>query len=242
MTTEIVPYQQMERMAATVAKSGLFGMKTQEQALSLMLLSQAEGIHPMIAVRDYHIIQGRPSLKTDTMLARFQAAGGKVEWHALTDAKAEATFSHPQGGSVRLSWDMERAKKAQLDQRDNWKNYQRAMLRSRLISEGIRTVFPGVIAGAYTPEEIEAIETVEPAGVTAEQRIDRVTGAPMEQAIVDAHLNDIKNAPDMTALKTLYQEAYKAAKAIGDDKRTNSFVLAYEARKGELSDASKAAA
>jgi len=84
VSNEIVPYQQLERMATTVAKSGLFGMKTPEQALSLMLLSQAEGIHPMIAVRDYHIIQGRPSLKTDTMLARFQAAGGKVEWHALT--------------------------------------------------------------------------------------------------------------------------------------------------------------
>jgi hypothetical protein len=29
------------------------------------------------------------------------------------------------------------------------------MLRSRCISEGIRTVFPGVLVGTYTPEEVE---------------------------------------------------------------------------------------
>lgn len=240
MSNEVIPYQQMERMAATVAKSGLFGMKTADQALSLMMLSQAEGIHPMIAVRDYHIIQGRPSLKTDTMLARFQAAGGKVDWHSLTDAKAEATFSHPQGGSVRLSWDMERAKKAQLDQRDNWKNYARAMLRSRLISEGVRTVFPGVIAGAYTPEEIEAIETVEPASVSGAQRVDAQTGVPLSQEVVDGHMSAISNATSADALKRAFQEAYKLARDSSDNVRVNSFTLAYEARKGELND--KAAA
>jgi hypothetical protein len=36
MSTEIVPYQQIERMAATVAKSGLFAVKTQEAAVSLI--------------------------------------------------------------------------------------------------------------------------------------------------------------------------------------------------------------
>lgn len=237
MSTEVVPYQQMEKMAVTVAKSGLFGMKTSEQALSLMLLSQAEGIHPMIAVRDYHIISGRPSLKTDTMLARFQAAGGSVEWHTLTDAKAEATFSHPQGGKVKLDWTMERAKKAQLDQRDNWKNYPRAMLRSRLISEGIRSTFPGVIAGAYTPEEIEAIETVEPAHVTAAERIEKIEGVPLSQEVVEGHITAINSAKTMDTLKRAFQEAFKEARDSKDEVRVNSFTLAYEARKGELRDA-----
>ena len=76
----LVPYQDMERMAAVIAQSGLFGVKNQTQALALMLLAQAEGMHPATAARDYHVIQGKPSLKADTMLARFQAAGGKVDW------------------------------------------------------------------------------------------------------------------------------------------------------------------
>jgi hypothetical protein len=32
------------------------------------------------------------------------------------------------------------------------------MLRSRCISEGIRTVFPGVVVGTYTPEEVQDMD------------------------------------------------------------------------------------
>ena len=35
-----------------------------------------------------------------------------------------------------------------------WQQYPRAMLRARLLSEGIRTVFPEVVCGVYTPEEV----------------------------------------------------------------------------------------
>jgi hypothetical protein len=125
-----------------------------------MFIAQAEGLHPAIAARDYHIVQGRPTLKADAMLARFQTAGGKVEWHELSDTKAEATFSHPAGGAVRLSWDSARAKQAGLSvEKDNWKKYPRAMLRARLVSEGVRTVYPGCVVGTYTPEEAEEFDT-----------------------------------------------------------------------------------
>jgi len=119
-----------------------------------MLIAQAEGRHPASAAQDYHIIQNRPSLKADTMLARFQAAGGKVKWTAYTDTKVAGDFSHPQGGTVSVDWDMERAKKAGLGTKDNWKHYPRSMLRARVISEGVRTVYPAVLGGMYTPEEV----------------------------------------------------------------------------------------
>jgi len=146
----------IERMADYIVKSGLFGMSKREQAISLMLLSQAEGLHPMKAIQEYHIIQGRPAMRADAMLARFQKAGGRVEWHELTDTKARATFSHPQGGSVTIEWTVQMARQAGLFDKtgSNWKRYPRAMLRARVISEGIRTIYPGVIAGIYTPEEI----------------------------------------------------------------------------------------
>jgi len=104
MNTNIVPVADIERMAGAVARSGLFGVKTQEQAMALMLIAQAEGMHPAIAARDYHIIQGRPALKADAMLARFQQAGGKVEWREYTDTKVIGVFSHPSGGSVSVEW------------------------------------------------------------------------------------------------------------------------------------------
>lgn len=35
------------------------------------------------------------------------------------------------------------------------------MLRARVISEGIRTVYPGCIAGTYTPEEVQDFQPAE---------------------------------------------------------------------------------
>jgi hypothetical protein len=157
MMSNLIPVNDIQTMALAVVKSGLFGMKTVEQATALMLIAQAEGYHPALAARDYHIIQGRPTLKAETMMARFQQQGGKVEWKTLTDTEVTAVFSHPSGGSASITWTLEQAKKAGLTNKDNWKNYPRAMLRARVVSEGIRTVFPGVVLGVYTPEEVQDI-------------------------------------------------------------------------------------
>jgi hypothetical protein len=154
---QLIPVNDIQTMAVAVVKSQLFGMKTVEQATALMLIAQAEGYHPALAARDYHIIQGRPTLKAETMMARFQQQGGKVEWKTLTDTEVTAVFSHPSGGSASITWTFEQAKKAGLTNKDNWKNYPRAMLRARVVSEGIRTVFPGVVLGVYTPEEVQDI-------------------------------------------------------------------------------------
>ena len=180
----IVGLNQLEKAADYVVKSGLFGVTKKEQAVALMLLAQAEGMHPMRAIQEYHIIQGRPAMRTDAMLARFQRAGGKVTWHELNDKKAKATFEHPQGGKVTIEWTIEMAKRAGLldKQGSNWLKYPRAMLRARVISEGIRTVFPGVIVGIYTPEEVQDFaEPVEAQVVENGEIINKETGEIVEE-------------------------------------------------------------
>jgi hypothetical protein len=157
MSNALVPVADIEKMAVAIAKSKMFGMKTPEEAFALMLIAQAEGMHPAIAARDFHVIQGRPTLKADAMMARFQQAGGKVQWDVYTDAEVTGTFSHPAGGSLKLTWTYAQASKIGLTGKDNWRNYPRAMLRARCISEGIRTVYPGCVVGTYTAEEIEEI-------------------------------------------------------------------------------------
>jgi hypothetical protein len=168
MSTALVPVADIEKMAGAIAKSKMFGMKTTEEAFALMLIAQAEGMHPAIAARDYHVIQGRPTLKADAMLARFQNAGGKVQWDVYTDAEVTGTFSHPQGGSLKLTWTFAQAKSIGLTGKDNWKNYPRAMLRARCISEGIRTVYPGCVVGTYTAEELEEIPKAKDMGMVEE--------------------------------------------------------------------------
>lgn len=153
----VVPFDEMTKMAASIVKSKLFGFETQEQALAIMMIAQAEGRHPALAARDYHIIQNRPALKADAMLARFQAGGGVVEWTAYSDDKVSGKFSHPAScpRPIEIVWTLEQAKRIGLANKDNWRKYPRAMLRSRVISEGVRTVYPGIAVGVYTVEEVQ---------------------------------------------------------------------------------------
>ena len=141
-------------MAKAIAESKLFGIQTPAQALALGLLCQAEGRHPAEAARDYHIINGKPSLKSEAMLARFQQAGGKVDWHEYTHEAVSGTFTHPQGGSLKVSWTMQDATRAGLTGNPTWKKFPRQMLKARCISEAVRGIFPGVLSGLYAPEEV----------------------------------------------------------------------------------------
>jgi hypothetical protein len=230
--TNLVPFGDMERMALAIAKSGLFGMKTPEQALALMSIAQAEGMHPASAARDYHVIQGRPALKCDAMLARFQAAGGRVEWTAYTDQKVAAKFSHPQGGTVEVDWDQPRAKAAGLLNKENWKSYPRQMLRARVISEGVRTVFPGATGVMYTAEEVQDMVDETPKDVTP----------PPAPTVIDEgeradHLAAIEGAADLADLKRAYSTAFAAAKQCGDLDALNDFERAKDARKSALQEA-----
>ena len=151
----LVPLQDITQMAEVAAGSKMFGFKNPQEAMAIMLLCQAENLHPAVAMRDYHVIQGRPALKADAMLARFQQAGGSVNWKDYTDEKVTGVFSHPSGGSLEVSWSLAQAKSIGIANKDNWRNYPRAMLRARCVSEGIRSVYPGCVVGVYTPEEIQ---------------------------------------------------------------------------------------
>lgn len=162
MTQDIVQYtvNDIRQIGETIAKSKLFGVNTPEQAIALCMVAHAEGRHPAMAAKDYDIIQNKPAKKAEAMLRDFQAAGGKVEWHELTNEVAIATFSHPSGGSFKCDWNMARAAAAGLNGKDNWKKFPRAMLRSRCVSEGVKTIYPAATSGMYTPEEVRDFEPV----------------------------------------------------------------------------------
>ena len=149
--------QDLSQMARAFAASGLFGCKTEAQAFALMLVAQAEGRHPATVAQDYDIIGGRPAIRANSALARFQAAGGSIRWIERNDKAVEAEFSHPQGGTLSVRWDMDRAAKAGLTGKDNWKHYPAQMLSARVASEGVRAVFPACLNGMYVVEEVRDI-------------------------------------------------------------------------------------
>lgn len=151
-------FDEIMRMAETIAKSRLFGVTQVDQVVALMLMAEAEGRHVASAMQDYSVIQGKPSLKAEAMLARFQQAGGKVKWTELSDTRCAAIFSHSQCEPVEIDWDMQRARQAGLGGKDMWKKFPRQMLRARVISEGVRTAYPGALGGMYAAEEVMDFE------------------------------------------------------------------------------------
>jgi hypothetical protein len=149
----------IETMAKAITKSGLFGIKSPDQAVALMLVAQSEGRHPASVASEFDIIQGRPALKSQAALARFQAAGGKIQWTSRGPTKCAAKFSHAQGGELEITWTMDRANAAGLTGKQTWKQYPDQMLSARVVAEGVRAVFPACLNGVYLAEEVQDFDS-----------------------------------------------------------------------------------
>lgn len=196
MANEMVPLEQIGMMAKAVSDSGLFGIKSEAAAFSLMCIAQADGIPPIKAAVQYHIIDGKPALKSEAMLARFQASGGKIRWKERTPQRCTLWLSHPQAGEIEVTWDIERAKAAGLAGRNTWKAYPAQMMSARCISEGIRALYPACVGGFYTPEEVRDFDAPPPstqpespkpaqAAKTAMPKTKATNPAPQEAEIVE---------------------------------------------------------
>jgi hypothetical protein len=153
--SNIVAVQDMAVMADSIVKSGFYGFKTKEQVMAVMLVAQAENKHPASVVQEYDIIQGKPALKSQAILARFQLSGGSVQWDELTPKRVIGTFKHPQGGTLTVEWTIEMARQAGI-YRDGsgWSKYPEDMLRARVISRAVRSIYPACILGHYATEEV----------------------------------------------------------------------------------------
>lgn len=152
----IIPYDDMWRMATAIHKSGMFNLKTPEAAISLFLLAQAEGLHPMTALRRFHILSdGRASMRSDAMLADFRMkAGGTVKW-LRHDHEAAVGLWKVGDYELQIGFTIEEARAAgYVKPGSGWMKDPGAMLRARCISRAIRMMAPEVVAGLYTPEEL----------------------------------------------------------------------------------------
>jgi len=228
-TAPAMTVSDVEKVASAIAKGGLFGSKDPYAVLTLCLLAQAEGQHPAVVFRDYHIISGKPAKKAEAMLRDFINAGGKIEWHALTDELADATFSHPSGGTARISWDHARAVKAQIAGNAMYKKYPRQMLRSRAISEGVRTIYPGATSGLYVPEETSTFDppvedqTHEAANDATDELTDAQRRPAPREKLDGPHTSAtaLKKAVDEIITKVRAAESEETLEAIKHDhKRT----------------------
>lgn len=156
------PIEAIKVMGAMIAESGMFGCQKHEQGMVLAMQCLAEGKAPLELAKTYHIVEGKLSMRADAMLGRFLTTGGKVKWLERSNEKVSANFSHGDNENVLIEASLEDMKKngVAMDKtgkylKANWQKFPRQMLTARVISEGVRLLAPQLIAGVYTPEEVQ---------------------------------------------------------------------------------------
>ena len=186
----------MQSMASAIAKSGLFGMKSPEQALALGLLAVSENKPFASICAEYDVIQGRPALKSQACLARFQQAGGTIQWIKRTDKECTLEGKHPAGGTLQVTWTLDRANAAGLTGKQNWKTYPCAMLSARCVAELVRALYPACLNGVYLAEEVQDFDTkplrIEKPVVAAEPEPEVITA---DADVIAVEINEALEPP-----------------------------------------------
>lgn len=196
MSNEIAKYapqmslNDVRELAKEVVASKLFpGFDTVPAVVTLMMLSQAEGKPPIMVLRQYDFIKGKPAKKAMAILAEYLGKGGKVDFSKeRTNNAVTGVFTHPSGQVDTVRWTIDDARNAGLVSQDNnWKKYPRRMLTWRVATEGVGIQMPGIIVGIDVAEEMVDDETG-PASVfdkLSEPAQAKLSGTTVTGQIVD---------------------------------------------------------
>jgi hypothetical protein len=140
-----------------IAASGMFGVGTPAAGYMIAMHCYLTRTSPLDWARTFHIIEGKQTMRADTILARFREAGGRVEWKKMGDEadadRAEAKFTF-EGKSYSIAYTLAEAEKAGLASRSIWRKNPGEMMRARLASKAVRMLAPETIAGVYCPEDL----------------------------------------------------------------------------------------
>jgi hypothetical protein len=120
------------------------------------------GLTPMMAIRGICVIKGRPTLYAATMVAVVLGRGVAEYFECIEDSATSVTYETKRVGGKnpqRATWTLDDAKRAHLAG-DNWSKFPSDMLHARCMSRLARRVYPDVLAGIYTPDEIENITPI----------------------------------------------------------------------------------
>jgi hypothetical protein len=152
--------QTYKELGAIFVQSGFLPVtvKTPVQAITIMAKGKELGLGPMQSFSMISVIQGKPTLSAEGMLAIiYRDMPNAVINFIQSDAKV-CVIEAKRGNNDafnKFSFTMDEAKVAGLTRNQTWTSYPTAMLRARCISSMARAKFPDCIAGcSYTPEEL----------------------------------------------------------------------------------------
>ncbi len=139
---------------------------TPQAVLSTIMLGRELGLPAMGSLRSVHIIEGKHSLSADVMVALVLRSGFAEYFEPISFSETEATFETHRKGSrnpVRLTHTIDMAQKAWSKTTDawlksGWGRNPTDMLVARAKARLARMIYPDLLAGLYTPEELRDIQ------------------------------------------------------------------------------------
>lgn len=191
----------MVQQADLLVKSGFLpnSIRTPQQAVAIMMMGRELEIGPWAAFNGINVIQGKPTISPQLMLALINRSGELEDMTVEGDDKACTVTMTRKGRSPHgETFTMKDAAAQGLANKGNWQKMPATMLKWRAVSACSRVVFPDVIIGFYTPEEIDA-----------DVIVDMETGEVIEHSAPPQHT--ARRAEVVEASATLY----------GDDEDTD---------------------
>lgn len=214
------PIEAVKVMGEMIAGSGMFGCTKVEQGMVLAMQCLAEGKPPLELAKTYHILDGKLAMRADAMLGRFLATGGEVQWVRRDNDVVEALWSYGKSKDIPIKCTIEDMKSngVAMDKsgkflKTNWQRHPRQMLTARVISEAVRLLAPQLVAGVYTPEEVQDFVNENKAPVSIAPKVAALPAVavqeePKDRSKLDQRLHDLLLIHEPRATQELVRLGY----------------------------------
>jgi hypothetical protein len=153
--------EDVERLAKIATDSGLTRVRKASEAAVILLTGRELGLAPMQSLRGIYVVNGTPVLSADLLVAVVRRSGLCASWRVVESTPERCTISTLRQGeseATTKTWTIADAKRAQVTSKPIWGQYPAQMLRHRCAADLAREVYPDVVLGLYTPEELERAE------------------------------------------------------------------------------------
>lgn len=176
--TVILPdeWRVMTQQAEALVGSGFLpqSVNTVQKAVAIMTLGRELGIGAWAALSSVNVIQQKPTVSPQLMLALINCSGQLEDMLMSDDGQACTVTMKRRGRTAHThSFSMQDAAAMGLSNKDNWKKQPAIMRQWRAVAACARVVFADVVLGLYTPEEMGADVIADEQGNMTIVRVER---------------------------------------------------------------------
>jgi hypothetical protein len=190
-------------------------IKAPEQAIAIILQGRELGIGAMAALQTINVIQGKPTISPQLMLALINRSGQLEDIKMESNATAATCMMKRKGRMPHtVKFGEVEAKNLGLFGKDNYKKQPGTMFQWRAVAMCARVVFPDVILGLYTPDEMGADMDLETGSVEAVPLSEPLQITTSEDAELDHSINLVYS--ELVDLRETAKEEDSSLKSLPD--------------------------